>query len=228
MQAQSTKSRNKRIQELAEDLFEEGGEVKYDNLTQLFNHLLPKLKFYIWKFFRNDCDTEDVLGNTVEKIISNLDSYKPKYRFTTWVYNIAKRESLLYIDKYKDSKTSGFNKDNNFYDMEEGYDSVELQYTMSDPKSRDYEVSFINDRFTDKYDCNDVYRLVIETIRNLPDDVNKSIIYDKKINHMKGKDIAKKYNMKENTVKTRLRKVTLDIQNILFSKYPELKGALII
>jgi DNA-directed RNA polymerase specialized sigma24 family protein len=39
----------------------------------------------------------------------------------------------------------------------------------------------------------------------MPNDINKSIMIEKHINDLKGYEIANKFNMNENTVKTKLR-----------------------
>jgi DNA-directed RNA polymerase specialized sigma24 family protein len=71
--------------------------------------------------------------------------------------------------------------------------------------------------------------LYVETLRmmtTLPDCVEKSILIDKELNHMKGNDLAEKYNMNLNTVKTKIRKARKMLRDQVLEKNPEFKDRL--
>ena len=93
---------NNRIQEISIKIHKKKYTKKeYEEIAEL---VYPKLKYHIWKFCKNDLDTEEALHFTLVKIFNNIEKYNPESgRFTTWAFTIARNETLYYLDrKYKD------------------------------------------------------------------------------------------------------------------------------
>ncbi len=193
---------NDEMQTLAEKI--KSGDYSERDRNRLASIMYPKLKYFIWKFFNNTEPTEEVLHNTLYKIFKSIESYSDKFRFTTWIYTIAKNESLLHQHKLKTQFAVRL-------------DDVENKVDRPD------DSGFVLEKET--Y----IESLYVETLRmmtTLPDCVEKSILIDKELNHMKGNDLAEKYNMNLNTVKTKIRKARKMLRENVLEKNPEFKDRL--
>jgi RNA polymerase sigma-70 factor (ECF subfamily) len=193
---------NDEMQSLAEKI--KGGDYTERDRNRLASIMYPKLKYFIWKFFNDTEPTEEVLHNTLYKIFKSIESYSDKFRFTTWIYTIAKNESLLHQHKLRTQFAVRL-------------DDVESKVDRPD------DSGFVLEKET--Y----IESLYVETLRmmtTLPDCIEKSILIDKELNHMKGNDLAEKYNMNLNTVKTKIRKARKMLRDQVLDKNPEFKDRL--
>lgn len=192
---------NNRIHEIASKFSTKTiTEVEKNELASL---IYPKLKFHIWKFCNNQDDTEEALQWTLKKIFKNIYSFDfNKGRFTTWIYTIARNETLFYLHKKKKNK-----------EICVGFECECGEY------SQDVEHNIENN-------MENLYNETISEIYNIEDSLLKNIAIDKMINNEKIRCIATRYDINENTVKTKLRKIRSDIKTKVLEKNPSFRETL--
>jgi RNA polymerase sigma-70 factor (ECF subfamily) len=196
------KQLNNEMQSLAE-LIKTGNYTERDR-NRLASIMYPKLKYFIWKFFNDQDETEEVLHNTLFKIFKGIASYSDGYRFTTWIYTIAKNESLLHQHKLKVQFATSL-------------DNLSKPLNIPDDSLYNFEKEIYFDN---------LYNLTQVELTGLPECIEKSILIDKEINRMRGNEIAEKYEMNLNTVKTKIRKARKMLREAVLSKNPEMADRL--
>ena len=193
------KALNDEMQELALKI--NSNDYTEKDRNRLAAIMYPKLKFYINKFFNDPDETDEVLHNTLLKIFKGLGSYRDQFRFTTWIYTIAKNEALLHKHKITTQIT------------------VRLDNLVKQPNIEDTS----SDTMEREVYLENLYTATTQAMQNLPDCIEKSILIDKEVNQMKGNDIAEKYDMNLNTVKTKLRKARKMLRDCVLEMNPHMR-----
>jgi RNA polymerase sigma-70 factor, ECF subfamily len=172
--------------------------------NELVELIYPKLKYFVWTFCRNEDDTQEALQWSLKKIFKNIDKFDfNKAKFTTWIYTITRNETLFYL--YKKNQTPTISIDNIY-----GSPDFSLSPDFDDTQS----------------EIDHLYNETVLAINQIEDFTLRNIAIDKMIKNEKIKEISIKYDINENTVKTKLRKIRLDVRDSVLLKCPEFKETL--
>lgn len=159
------------------------------SFTKIYNEHRPSLLYFIKKRIKDDMLAEEVLSNTFEKVYLKIDTYNDIYSFKTWIYKIA------------------FNEAGNILKRESKYVSCDFNSSLDGDEvyTSDIYEAFDKVNNQQEYDHTiDINESLAKDLMNELDDKHKGIMIDREVNNMSYKDIAEKYQMNENTVKTRI------------------------
>lgn len=194
----------KNIQELAESFIRTLSEKDF---VELYKRIKPGLLNHCKSILIESEAAEDAVSNTMAKIWTKISQYDPERgNFSTWVYNIARNESLV-IKKSEDrylpliQETVKNNNDN-----------------MDDSSPMSTLNKFEEENFYSGFDSEDkemetLYDSVIEKMKDLPE-IYKEILYDREILRMKYQEIAEKHGMKKRAIATRIRRARLKVREM--------------
>jgi len=181
---------------------------KDGDFTKLYNRLYPGIYNYISKMFPNKHDVfvEDVVAVTFQKIYEKIYSYNPEYSLSTWAYRIGRNEALTLIRKDKhDISLSSYTDDNETLDpmsIDGVLDKESLRYSF-DSEIQENEVSM-------KMYCDEL-RKKIRLLKPL----YRDIIIDRAEKNFSYEDVAQKYELPINTVKSRIRTGRSNVRNMM-------------
>jgi RNA polymerase sigma-70 factor (ECF subfamily) len=190
-------SKQKSYKQLGLEFYEQRSEKTY---KALYDRVRPGLKSYVWNILKDNEAVEDVLANTLLKLWTKIDQYKPKYQITTWLYRIAFNESLGYIRER--------NKKYSLSSMQEFGIEVSANNTISENLAmlvEEAEMKTENDFWEEENELMERYYLALKCIDALKP-MYRDILSDRLIGKMKYEDIAEKHNVPLQTVKNRIRR----------------------
>ena len=183
--------------ELAENFYKTRSEKDYNNL---YKRVKPGLRNYINKMVKNSEAADDILSNTLVKLWTKIDQYKPEYQITTWLYKIAFNESLGYI-KERNQKSSLDQLREYGLQISEGVvvnDSISGRLAEMEQKTEE-------DFLEEDNQIMSQYNSALKAMNNLKP-MYKEIMEDRLIKNMKYEEIAQKHKVNLQTVKNRIRR----------------------
>jgi len=195
------------IQSIALDFLD-----KRDNNTfrTLINRLKPGLISYTYKYV-NDIDLcKEIVSKTFISVWEKLDQYDSKYNFSTWVYAIARNESLGQL-RLKKRNISHEKLTENHSKVLKAYSPIfNMDIEVIGPSGEELTMS--------------LYDKTIQEIKSL-EEPYRTVMIEREINQKRLQDIAEDLNWNLSTVKTRLRKARKDIADSIKEKHPDLLEA---
>lgn len=194
----------KNIQELAESFMRTSSEKDF---VELYKRIKPGLLNHCKSILIEQEAAEDAVSNTMAKIWTKISQYDPtRGNFSTWVYNIARNESLgikknedRYLPMIHEVVKSSDDSDDSSYPI-----------TNSSPATLEAEFDYIN---SENEEMEDLYDSVVERMNDLPE-IYKDILFDREILRMKYQEIADKYGMKKRAIATRIRRARLKVREM--------------
>jgi RNA polymerase sigma-70 factor (ECF subfamily) len=180
----------KNIQELAESFMRSSSEKDF---VELYKRIKPGLLNHCKSILIEQEAAEDAVSNTMAKIWTKITQYdSTRGNFSTWVYNIARNESLV-IKKCEDRYMPIINEM-----VRNSDDSDDHVFrSSSNVVQGDTTCDYIT---TDNDEMEDLYDNVIEKMSDLL--------------RMKYQEIADKHGMKKRAIATRIRRARLKVREM--------------
>jgi RNA polymerase sigma factor (sigma-70 family) len=197
---------SKNIQELAESFIKTLSEKDF---VELYKRIKPGLLNHCKSILTKPEFVEDAVSNTMAKIWTKISQYDPERgNFSTWVYNIARNESLV-IKKIEGryfpliQETSG-----DCGETEKNYSEINPVIKLETENFSPFDCFD-----TPEKEMENLHNSVLEKMRDLPV-IYKEILFDREILHMKYQEIAEKHGMKKRAVATRIRRARLKVRDM--------------
>ena len=103
--------------------FQEGDINAYNELVKRYK---DRLLNFVFRYFNNVEQAEDVVQDTLIKLYTNASYYKNVAKFSTWIFTIAKNNALTELRKNKRKKTDSlWTDDGKFIDISSKEESLE-------------------------------------------------------------------------------------------------------
>ena len=154
------------------------------------------VRSHISRYVAQKEDIEDICLESFQKAFSQIESYNPEYKFSTWLYRIARNTAFDYLSKHMREMTNMPTTSIN----EEIAELKELPATMHNP-----EEDIINQQEYDKW---------LNNIEKLKDDYY-TVAKMNLIDNFGYKEIADALEMPINTVKTKIRRAKAQLLKMM-------------
>ena len=103
--------------------FQEGDINTYNELVKRYK---DRLLNFVFRYFNNVEQAEDVVQDTLIKLYTHASYYKNVAKFSTWIFTIAKNNALTELRKNKRKKTDSlWTDDGKFIDISSKEESLE-------------------------------------------------------------------------------------------------------
>lgn len=162
----------------------------------LYTRYNTGVKSHISRYVSQKEDVEDISLESFQKAFSQIGTYNPEYKFSTWLYRIARNTAFDHLSKHDREKnnmpTTSINEDL--------AELKELPATMHNP-----EEDIINQQEYDKW---------LTNIEKLKDDYHL-VAKMNLIDNFGYKEIADALDMPINTVKTKIRRAKAQLLKMM-------------
>ena len=162
----------------------------------LYTRYNAGVKSHISRYVSQKEDIEDISLESFQKAFSQIGSYNPEYKFSTWLYRIARNTAFDHLSKHDREKTNMPTTSIN----EDIAELKERPATMHNP-----EEDIINQQEYDKW---------LTNIEKLKEDY-KVVAKMNLIDNFGYKEIADALDMPINTVKTKIRRAKAQLLKMM-------------
>ena len=162
----------------------------------LYTRYNTGVKSHISRYVIQKEDVEDICLESFQKAFSQIGSYNPEYKFSTWLYRIARNTAFDHLSRHDREKTNMPTTSIN----EDLAELKEIPATMHNP-----EEDIINQQEYDKW---------LTNIEKLKDDY-KVVAKMNLIDNFGYKEIADALDIPINTVKTKIRRAKAQLLKMM-------------
>lgn len=164
------------------------------NFSKLYNKYYKDVYYKINKILKRVTLVEEVTNDVFLKIRDKISSYKPEYNFKTWLYTIAINEAKTVYNKEKLTVISDFSNLESTSEELQGYDAeVKNAFNKNSKNKEEYD-----------HTIDDKYKHILEIIDTLTPK-HREIMFDREVNGLSYEQLAIKYNININTLRSRIK-----------------------
>ena len=178
------------------DLIRLAAEQNQAAFIVLYTRYNAGARSHISRYVSQKEDIEDICLESFQKAFSQINTYNPEYKFSTWLYRIARNTAFDHLSKHDREKnymhTTSINEDI--------AELKEIPATMHNP-----EEDIINQQEYDKW---------LNNIEKLKDDYH-IVAKMNLIDNFGYKEIADALDMPINTVKTKIRRAKAQLLKMM-------------
>ncbi len=162
----------------------------------LYSRYNGGVRNHISRYVTQKEDVEDICLESFQKAFSQIATYNPKYKFSTWLYRIARNTAFDHLSKHERARTNMPTTS-----LSDDYGELpSLQATTHNP-----EESIINQQEYEKW---------IDNIEKLKPDY-RVVAHMNLIENYGYKEIAEELDIPLNTVKTRIRRAKEQLMKMM-------------
>lgn len=195
---------NNSIQSLAVEFINEKSNATF---KKLIARLRPGLLTYSYKYLKDKDLCEEVVSQTFISVWEKLEQYNSKYNFSTWVYAIARNESLGILNKRKKQLSHEQLTENHSRLLKACTPTIVMDTEVMAPSGEEL--------------LQVIYEKTLEEIHNLAEPY-KRVLIEREINQKQLKEISEDLDWNLSTVKTRLTKAKKSLACTMQEKHGEL------
>jgi RNA polymerase sigma factor (sigma-70 family) len=183
------------------ELWIETREDRY--FTIIYNSYQSLLLHYVKRIVHDEDIAYDITQEAFVSVFKNIHQYDPsRGKFSTWIYNIAKNAALSHINHETKQKNLRENLSRNLYNKaraevtDEGSDN----FTIIEKHTGSLE----NNTLSINNDFKNLVQITLQEIMNL-NDKYRDFMFDREIRNLSYEEIATRYSVNLNTVKSKIR-----------------------
>lgn len=176
------------------------------NFAVLYSRTRPILSRFVANYIKNQEVANDVITDSYMYIHDKIHLYNPKWKFMTWAYVLARNCCLWELRRQKNFVTIDSDEDD---DRTRG---TQTEFNNKNSTNPDYEF------YEFEPSREELFNRVLDVMDEMPEHF-RDVVLDREFSGMSMKDLAKKHNLCENTVKTKLRNGRIWVRNRYFSKH---------
>lgn len=177
------------------------------SLKKLINRLKPGLLGFVEKYVKDRDLSHEIVNQVFISVWEKCDQYNPKWNFSTWVYTIAKNESLGALRLKKRYLSHERLEENHSKLLKDNSPVVHMETEVMELTGHEALDSLYEKTLSEIYTLDEPYR---------------SIMIEREINRNQLQFIANRLGMNLSTVKTRLRKARKMVEGNLLKNNPSL------
>lgn len=200
-------ARENSIQTLALQFIEDKTE---ESFKKIINRLKPGLMGFVYKYVNDMDSTKEIVSQVFIIVWEKSHQYNAKWNFSTWVYTIAKNESLGYLRNKKRTLSHEQLEENHSRILRIYSPEVTMNIEIVGPSQAEIVDTLHAKTMDEIHDLQEPYR---------------SIMIEREVKQKQLQDIATDLSMNLSTVKTRIRKAKKDIAENIQKKHPSLVKA---
>lgn len=189
-------------EDLMERFRDEGDTAAFETLLK--RHERPVFNF-IRRMVRDDELANDLLQESFLRVVKSASSYSRKARFTTWLYTIARNQSIDSLRKAKHRRTVSLDAP-----MKGGDKGDRTLMERIPGKSEDAHV---------RYDAQEMTARIQEAVDQLSEE-QREVFMMRQFKGLPFKEIAEVVGVSENTIKSRMR-YALESLRLALAEYAE-------